>query len=676
MNKQQLTDLLAVSGENYSQAAYIPWWTEADSSSDYDDYNNEALDEKTVKEAEACLAEWTGEELLSPIGQSGMSAFHFLVWLNFYDAVEQILLGGKIPPAQINTPDCRGLGITPFALACARGNLSMARLLLNHGADGSLRDGRGRNAFHFLACPRLEILVFDSSPLEKSVEQRAEIARMLDCDINARDTEGLAPLELLLSTEYSSGYTWPLTEIFLEKGAGTGYTDEEGNTLLMTALRNNHMTAALELMKHCPEMVNTPNKKGVTPLAHAADFRNQAVWLALKDHGAIPGPGQNLSLFPLSQITDNAFCDVNEENKDGLSLALYLTAKMIRQIDSDDEDEVGEVASLLHNALSADSGVRVLEACRQAGLDFTMPLSYQGDSMCLRDECLRTCVGMPVIRKLAEIGVDMEKAVIGGQTPANILASVSRRRDTDSFRIESMEFFSRESMEQLNNNGKAAIHLAAENGCTALLEVMTKKGVDINLTEDAPADAGNTALHEACLRGYPDIVRLLMEAGADDTLKNGKGETPAHLVLKKKGSGSETEKQALLLKELKNLDLPGEDGRTPFMLLDYNTADLLPLFLERGADVNRQDRDGISALMLFTDKDMTKELLRAGADLHLTDREGNTALHYALEDGAQDTARYLIRKGADYNAPNNQGITPADIAAENGYELVLELMSF
>ena len=206
---------------------------------------------------------------------------------------------------------------------------------------------------------------------------------------------------------------------------------------------------------------------------------------------------------------------------------------------------------------------------------------------------------------------------------------------------------------------------------------MLEKGADVNLTEDAPASAGATALHEACRYGHADIVKLLINAGADDTAKNEDGETPAHLVLKKTHyrSSLNSDQKACLLKELNALDLPDETGKTPFMLLDHTDAELLPLFLDRGVDVNRQDQDGMTAMMLYIDKDMTKELLQAGADLHLADKDGNTVLHHALECGSQDTARYLIRKGADYNRPNNQGITPVHLAVENGFELVLELMT-
>jgi len=672
MDRKKLTDLLVTSSEQSNQSRFAPWWT--------DDFENstywyDLIKEDTLRSAQLCLTEYGREELLAPVGSAGLTLFHLLVWHNFYDAAEQMLRDGRITDADVNVRDHKGRGLTPFLLACARGNLAMAKLLLAHGADASLWDERGMNAYHVLACPRFQdnLPAINFTCLEHSVEQRGEIARLLSCDINRKNNAGLTPLEQLLSTSPGAGYTWPLTEIFLEKGAKTDYVDEEGRTLLMLARRNGHRTASLALMEQCPELVNIADSHGVTPIQHAVDFGSQAMYLALIDHGASPVP--QMDLFPLSQITSNIFCDVNRNDKDSLSIALYMAKKLIRQIDPDDDDEIGEITGILHNALISDEEAHVLDACAEAGLDFTLPIHHHGELLCLRDKCLHPSFGMGTLRKLAELGVDMDSAVIRGNTPANLLASMSCGEE--AFYEEAAKLFSKESMEQNNNGGEAAVHRAAENGHIGMLKVMIEKGVDVNLTQDAPADAGAAPLHLACANGHVDAVKLLMDAGADDTIQNLKGETPAHFVLldKKFGGPLKTEQRAAILRELKHLDIPGEDGRTPLMLLDRWKRELLPIFFERGVDVNHRDNNGMTLLMHHPDRDMAKELLFAGADLNLADNEGNTALHYALKHGSEGDARYLVKKGADYNRSNNQGETPAQIAAEKGFETLLELMT-
>ncbi len=671
MDLKELTNLLVESSEQFCRTRFIPWWEE-DPENPLDEYS--IFPKETVEDAERCVASCEKEELLAPVGNLGLSLFHLLVWHHFYRAVESILQEGKITKDAVDTPDGKGQGLTPFLLACAQGNLKMVKLLLAHGARDSLCDGRGRNAYHFLAYPCVEDLAGDSSCLDHSVEQREDIARLLSCDINQKNNAGLTPLELLLSSGYCSSYTWPLTEVFLEKGARTDYVDQDGNTLLMLARRNGHITAALCLMERCPEMLNTANKAGVTPVSHAMEYQNMAMYIALTDYGAAPADPP-MELFPLSQIASNAFCYVSENNKDGMSIALYLTRKLIHQADPDDDDELGQVMDLLHNGLIGDRKALLLDTCKEAGFSFTMPLHSTGEALCLRDKCLQPFYGINVLRKLTQLGVDLDSAVIKGRTPANILASKSYRND--SYFEEATRLFSRESMEQTNNQGMAAVHLAAQNGHTGMLKVMLEKGVDVNLTTDEPGEAGLTPLHLACIHGNTETVRLLMAAGADDTLTNLKGETPAHLALLSNRCGEELNpsRRAEILRELKHLDIPREDGQTPLMLLNYRILELLPIFIERGADVNHRDQNGMTALMHCPDKDMAKELLKAGADLNLADNEGNTALHHALENGDEGSARYLIKKGADYNKANNRKETPAQIAAENGYEMVLELMT-
>lgn len=145
MNIQELTDLLVSSSEDFHQSRFIPWWVE-----DYEKftYQYHIMEDSVVRDAKACLAECGKEDLLAPAGKLGLTLFHLLVWHNFYDTVERLLSDGRIEDTEADMPDHGGHGLTPLMLACARSNLAMVRLLLEHGAKDSFCDARGMNQCH------------------------------------------------------------------------------------------------------------------------------------------------------------------------------------------------------------------------------------------------------------------------------------------------------------------------------------------------------------------------------------------------------------------------------------------------------------------------------------------------------------------------------------------------
>ncbi len=683
MDVKELTDLLVNASEN-NRCRYVPWWED-----DFENcmYRYDLFREEEIKNVEACAAECGKETLLSPVGKYGFSPFHLLVWLNFYHAVETFMNDAKLDEKEINLTN--GTGTTPLMMACCRGNLAMAELLLHHGADSGLCDANGRNGYHYLANPRLTGLQNGFQCLRSGLLQREPLARLLTGDINQKDAEGKSPLVSMLYAE-NANCSWALTSVFLEKGAAADYIDENGNTLLLTAIQKRHVTAALILMGKYSSMVNTANNEGQTPMQLAKDSYQEELCMALKDHGAEqPCDNVHTDMGNLSRITSNAFARFSPDERDFMGMALYLTRKLIRQIDPDDDDDMKYIIDIMHNGLSQDENCQVLTICQEAGIDFTAPIHSGGSVTCLRDKCLGAGYGVKVLRKFAELGVDLDEAVVQGKTPANIAAFHEKPngffKEAQNYFAEAAQYFSKESMEQLDNTGTSAIHSAARFGHADMLKVMIEKGVDVNLTEDAPAESGNTPLHTACIYGHGDVVKLLMASGADDSLQNINGETPAHLaVMKKKFGGDlQSKDRSAVLKELKTLDTARNDGMTPLMLLqslDINTTvTLLPIFLDMGADVNHTDNRGNTALIHNTQnqcfKDIVKELVRAGADINIANNEGNTALHYALRYGNQDVSRYLVKKGADYNRANNQGVTPVQLAAERGYDTVLEVMT-
>ena len=79
---------------------------------------------------------------------------------------------------------------------------------------------------------------------------------------------------------------------------------------------------------------------------------------------------------------------------------------------------------------------------------------------------------------------------------------------------------------------------------------------------------------------------------------------------------------------------------------------ILKLLINAGANLDIQDKDGSTALMLVIYKgnintEIVKLLTDGGADLNLQDTDGWTALYAAVYDGNTEIVNLLINKGAD-----------------------------
>ena len=392
------------------------------------------------------------------------------------------------------------------------------------------------------------------------------------------------------------------------------------------------------------------------------------------------------------QIEHVVFCSYSEqEAKEALEVSLGLFQKLAEQVDQDDDEEMESVFQVIDKLLKNDKEARALDILTEAGISLTEPRYYQREMTNFRDHILRWAFSIDALEKLSGLGVDLDEALIKGKTPAFILADRNRMMffggdNPEEEFAKAVAYFSTESIEALNMDGTSAAHTAIRHNHYEMVEAMIKKGIDVNITEDQPKVMGTTLLHTACEYGFPKIEQMLMDAGADDTMKNVEDETAAHIAVSEKIRFKKIEdgERAQMLRALKNIDIAGKKGKTPLLLVQGTnhtitpSLALTPVLIEMGADVNHVDEDGNTALLLQADnycfKDTMKALIKAGADINARNKYGNTPLHLTLTSGNCEIARLLIKKGADYNVANEKRVTPVQIAVEKGYDEVLAVM--
>ena len=185
-------------------------------------------------------------------------------------------------------------------------------------------------------------------------------------------------------------------------------------------------------------------------------------------------------------------------------------------------------------------------------------------------------------------------------------------------------------------------------------------GADVNYQE-----GGTTPLMAAAGRGHVEAARFLIEHGADPEKR---GRT-TRTVLNEAARFGRMDMIRYLVEELK-LPVCQQDyfGWSPaFCAVQNRCFDALRYFLEHGADPNLPDRDGRTPLMeVFdgrfeldeNDIRMAELLLKYGADINRKNKRGRTALFYAVSYRNWRTGvDFLLKSGADIQACDKKGIS-------------------
>ena len=217
-------------------------------------------------------------------------------------------------------------------------------------------------------------------------------------------------------------------------------------------------------------------------------------------------------------------------------------------------------------------------------------------------------------------------------------------------------------------DGTSALVLATKNGHYELGAVLLDAGADPNAD-----DNGWTALHEIKWTRRPNLgfnnpppivtgtmtdlefVRKLAEHGADLNARMTKepnnryrnvlnriGSTPFLLAAK----GADVEMMRLLVELGADPLIPNEDGTTPLMV----AAGVGIWAVGESPGTNEEALEAV------------EYALELGGDVATVDDNGDTALHGAIIRGSEPLVRFLLDQGADIEATNEKGWTPFRIA--------------
>ena len=187
------------------------------------------------------------------------------------------------------------------------------------------------------------------------------------------------------------------------------------------------------------------------------------------------------------------------------------------------------------------------------------------------------------------------------------MSELVQRRAKDIFSVE------------IEEDEMKLVLAAREGRITIIIGLLSTNMVKINMlsnleNQDFEEDTdAATPLFEAAKNGHTDIVRLLLDKGAQPDIPNDYGDSPLKAAA---GNGHK---------------------------------EVVKLLIDSGADPNSVDGDKNTALhdaAIMGHNDVIQKLLDIGADPNISNRWGHTPLHNAVRIGHKNTAVLLLTNGA------------------------------
>ncbi|KTF88881.1 hypothetical protein cypCar_00042086, partial [Cyprinus carpio] len=235
----------------------------------------------------------------------------------------------------------------------------------------------------------------------------------------------------------------------------------------------------------------------------------------------------------------------------------------------------------------------------------------------------------------------------------------------------------------LDKMDRSPLHIAAEQGHTSAVEILTEKFRScvlartkmflMNLPYD-PVQDGNTLLHIASQCGHPATALTLLRKGVSLHMPNKSGAVCLHAAAKR---GHTAVVKALLQKGA-HVDATAKDGQTALHIAVENCKpQVVQMLLGFGANVQlrggkAQETPLHIAARVKEGERVAEMLLKSGADVNAEQQNGETAMHVAARHGALQMIRALIPEGGDVTWKSKVGENPLHVAVRHCHARVVE----
>lgn len=212
------------------------------------------------------------------------------------------------------------------------------------------------------------------------------------------------------------------------------------------------------------------------------------------------------------------------------------------------------------------------------------------------------------------------------------------------------------------------IILAVQHNNADILKMLLDAGADAN----ARATTGETALHVAIAEEKQACLEILLAHHADVNLSTN-GITP---LIKAITQGNTAIAEQLLKAGARVNDTMSNGETALICAARLGNEDAIQLLLEAGANANDEGQGKTALIAAITNRheNIVKLLIEGGADVSYAPKHSRTALHQAAAIGSTECTKLLLQANANANATDTRQETPLHYAAKQGHADILKIL--
>eukprot|EP00523_Entomoneis_sp_CCMP467_P015990 CAMPEP_0168786490 /NCGR_PEP_ID=MMETSP0725-20121227/11298_1 /TAXON_ID=265536 /ORGANISM="Amphiprora sp., Strain CCMP467" /LENGTH=1419 /DNA_ID=CAMNT_0008836639 /DNA_START=1268 /DNA_END=5527 /DNA_ORIENTATION=+ len=256
--------------------------------------------------------------------------------------------------------------------------------------------------------------------------------------------------------------------------------------------------------------------------------------------------------------------------------------------------------------------------------------------------------------------------------PAAKLREACIENDLEAAR-QLMQAYDSKILESQDHDGWTPLHFAISKDYQDLVKFLVESGANVN----SSAPVGGTPLGIASVDGNVELGRYLVEsAGAQLESENGKRGTPLHLAC----FHGKLAMVEYLHHAGANVEARDLDGDTPLILACQRKHTEVVKYLVGMAkvDLEHANNKGMAPVLgacSIGSLDIVQFLHMAGANMEHIDSDGDSALLIACFNGWYDIVQYLVESaGVNVNVKNAEGKTPLVLAHQQGTKSIFEYL--